>query len=237
MQKDLNQKDKAKETIKALIFASGTGLVVDKIYIELSEFFGKEIIESAIAELENDFSKDNGILLIRYGNKVQFQSNPQYGEIVSKVLVETKEREISKVLLQVLAIIAYKQPITRAEIEDLRGINPEYAISMLLRLNLIYAAGRKDTIGRPILYATTEEFLKKFGLKCLEDMPKYDYIMNEIKTKYEMLYGDSRLFKQKNIPNDNGEDENNSSDVVEVPDFLEGEDFLEIELIFICWLY
>ncbi|MGI6593991.1 MAG: SMC-Scp complex subunit ScpB [Christensenellales bacterium] len=229
MQKDLNQKDKAKETIKALIFASGTGLVVDKIYIELSEFFGKEIIESAIAELENDFSKDNGILLIRYGNKVQFQSNPQYGEIVSKVLVETKEREISKVLLQVLAIIAYKQPITRAEIEDLRGINPEYAISMLLRLNLIYAAGRKDTIGRPILYATTEEFLKKFGLKCLEDMPKYDYIMNEIKTKYEMLYGDSRLFKQKNIPNDNGEDENNSSDVVEVPDFLEGEDFLEIE--------
>lgn len=229
MQRDLNQKDKAKETIKALIFASGTGLVVDKIYIELSEFFGKEIIESAIAELENDFSKDNGILLIRYGNKVQFQSNPQYGEIVSKVLVETKEREISKVLLQVLAIIAYKQPITRAEIEDLRGINPEYAISMLLRLNLIYAAGRKDTIGRPILYATTEEFLKKFGLKCLEDMPKYDYIMNEIKTKYEMLYGDSRLFKQKNIPNDNGEDENNSSDVVEVPDFLEGEDFLEIE--------
>ena len=197
MQRDLNQKDKAKETIKALIFASGTGLVVDKIYIELSEFFGKEIIESAIAELENDFSKDNGILLIRYGNKVQFQSNPQYGEIVSKVLVETKEREISKVLLQVLAIIAYKQPITRAEIEDLRGINPEYAISMLLRLNLIYAAGRKDTIGRPILYATTEEFLKKFGLKCLEDMPKYDYIMNEIKTKYEMLYGDSRLFKQK----------------------------------------
>lgn len=229
MQKDLNQKDKAKETIKALIFASGTGLVVDKIYIELSEFFGKEIIESAIAELENDFSKDNGILLIRYGNKVQFQSNPQYGEIVSKVLVETKEREISKVLLQVLAIIAYKQPITRAEIEDLRGINPEYAISMLLRLDLIYAAGRKDTIGRPILYATTEEFLKKFGLKCLEDMPKYDYIMNEIKTKYEMLYGDSRLFKQKNILNDNGEDENNSSDVVEVPDFLEGEDFLEIE--------
>lgn len=229
MQKDLNQKDKAKETIKALIFASGTGLVVDKIYIELSEFFGKEIIESAIAELENDFSKDNGILLIRYGNKVQFQSNPKYGEIVSKVLVETKEREISKVLLQVLAIIAYKQPITRAEIEELRGINPEYAISMLLRLNLIYAAGRKDTIGRPILYATTEEFLKKFGLKCLEDMPKYDYIMNEIKTKYEMLYGDSRLFKQKNIPKDNGEDENNSSDVVEVPDFLEGEDFLEIE--------
>lgn len=229
MQKDLNQKDKAKETIKALIFASGTGLVVDKIYIELSEFFGKEIIESAIAELENDFSKDNGILLIRYGNKVQFQSNPKYGEIVSKVLVETKEREISKVLLQVLAIIAYKQPITRAEIEDLRGINPEYAISMLLRLDLIYAAGRKDTIGRPILYATTEEFLKKFGLKCLEDMPKYDYIMNEIKTKYEMLYGDSRLFKQKNILNDNGEDENNSSDVVEVPDFLEGEDFLEIE--------
>lgn len=229
MQRDLNQKDKAKETIKALIFASGTGLVVDKIYIELSEFFGKEIIESAIAELENDFSKDNGILLIRYGNKVQFQSNPQYGEIVSKVLVETKEREISKVLLQVLAIIAYKQPITRAEIEDLRGINPEYAISMLLRLDLIYAAGRKDTIGRPILYATTEEFLKKFGLKCLEDMPKYDYIMNEIKTKYEMLYGDSRLFKQKNILNDNGEDENNSSDVVEVPDFLEGEDFLEIE--------
>lgn len=63
-------------------------------------------------------------------------------------------------MLQVLAIIAYKQPITRAEIEDLRGINPEYAISMLLRLNLIYAAGRKDTIGRPILYATTEEFLK-----------------------------------------------------------------------------
>ncbi len=229
MQRDLSQKDKAKETIKALIFASGTGLVVDKIYIELSEFFGKEIIESAIAELENDFSKDNGILLIRYGNKVQFQSNPQYGEIVSKVLIETKEREISKVLLQVLAIIAYKQPITRAEIEDLRGINPEYAISMLLRLNLIYAAGRKDTIGRPILYATTEEFLKKFGLKCLEDMPKYDYIMNEIKTKYEMLYGDSRLFKQKNIPNDNGEDDNNSSDVVEVPDFLEGEDFLEIE--------
>lgn len=118
------------------------------------------MISNAILELEKEFSNDNGILLIRFGNKMQFQSNPKYGEVISEILVETKEREISKVLLQVLAIIAYKQPITRAEIEDLRGINPEYAISMLSRLNLIYPVGRKDTIGRPILYATTEEFLK-----------------------------------------------------------------------------
>lgn len=218
----------AKEAIKALIFASGNGILVDKIYISMTSFFKKEVINLAIDELEKEYSKNNGVLLIRYENKIQFQTNPIYGEKISDVLIETKELEISKTLLQVLSIVAYKQPITKAEVEELRGVNPDYAMSMLLRLNLIKSVGRKDTIGRPILYATTEEFLKKFGLKSLLDLPNYDYIMNEIKTKYESVYGETKLFKEKKIDSTYTKDSDPSDDD-SLPDFLEGEDFIEID--------
>lgn len=217
-----------KEIIRAVIFASGNGILIDKIYIELTKKFPKEKISEAIAQLEKDYSNDSSILLIKYNNKLQFQTNPEYGDILADILLETKEKEISKTLLKVLAIIAYKQPITKAEISDIRGLNPDYAMSLLLRLNLITSVGRKDTIGRPILYGTTEEFLKKFGLSSLNQLPDYEYIMNDIQEKYDQIYSENKLFKDKDIVDEN-EMESIEEDDRSIPDFLEDEDYIEIE--------
>ena len=177
--------------------------------------------------------------LILANNIYQFQSNPAYGDLLADLLLETRERQLSKTLLQVLAIIAYKQPVTRTDIEDLRGVGSDYVIAMLLKLNLIEAVGRKETIGKPILYGTTTEFLKKFGLESLEDLPDYEDLMLKIKNNFEKYYAkEDTLFRDRNIdmthPEDIiedaiPEDEYFGDEEDDIPDFLNGEDIVEIE--------
>lgn len=221
-----------KYILEALIFASGHGLAIGKIIESLPNYTQNEIEEN-IKKLKKSYSGDSGLILIQANDVLQFQSNPKYGDILSDALVETRERELSKTLLQVLAIIAYKQPITRAEIEELRGVNSDYVVSMLLKLGLIDGIGRKETVGRPIIYGTTLEFLKKFGLKSINDLPDHDEIMFKIRNTFDKyfaktdeLYRDPTAKVQvesikENIP----QNENLNT----IPDFLKGEDVVEIE--------
>lgn len=225
--------------IEALIFASGHGMHRDDLYKGLKEQFNKKEIDSALEKLRKQYSGDRGMHLILANNIYQFQSNPAYGDILADLLLETRERQLSKTLLQVLAIIAYKQPVTRTDIEDLRGVGSDYVIAMLLKLNLIEAVGRKETIGKPILYGTTTEFLKKFGLESLEDLPDYEDLMLKIKNNFEKYYAkEDTLFRDRNIdmthPEDIiedaiPEDEYFGDEEDDIPDFLNGEDIVEIE--------
>ncbi|MFA5449357.1 MAG: SMC-Scp complex subunit ScpB [Clostridia bacterium] len=223
------------DIIEALIFASGTGLKADALYDGLTAHTKQEI-DQALAELKKRHSGGRGIHLIEFNSTYQFQSNPIYGDTLADVLVETRERELSKTLLQVVAIIAYKQPITRQEIEDLRGVNSDYVIAMLLKLNLIEPKGRKETVGYPILYGTTDEFLKKFGLETITELPDYEELMHKIRTNYEKYYAkSSALFGEiekvtpeaevaaADLPDDALDDEET------LPDFLQDEDFIIIE--------
>ena len=100
--------------------------------------------------------------MLEFNGKLQLSSNTEYGTILAEVLTPLKEKELSRTLLEVLAIISYKQPITRTELEKIKATSADYAIGILLKVNLIEVVGRKDAIGRPVLYGTTDEFLKKF---------------------------------------------------------------------------
>lgn len=173
-------------------------------------------------------------------NDVQFTSNPDYGDIVADVLRVTKEKELSKVLLEVLSIIAYMGPITKTQIEDIRNTNSEYAVSALCRFDLIYPCGRADTLGRPTLYKTTHKFLQKFGLKSLKDLPDKEEVLKRLKDLNPVEKSDS-LFRE--IDTDNLDDILQEDDDIddrieaakrdfvdvymntdEIPDFLDGEE-------------
>lgn len=198
--------EKLTQTIEALIFASGKGIAKQDIITSLPEVTLKKIDE-AIEKIKEKYSGDSGVLLISFNGKYQFGTNPVYGDKISEILLPLKEKELSKALLETLAIIAYKQPITRAEIEDIRGLNSEYSVQMLSKLNLINVVGRKDAVGRPSLYATTDEFLKKFNIESLEALPEYASLIDRIKIietgEEESSQGNS-LYKTINV-NERGE--------------------------------
>ena len=187
------------DIIEAIIFASGKGISKRALVNGLRDYNAKDI-EKALEELEKRYSgEERGVRLIRFNDSYQFETNPAYGGILSDILMETKERELSKTLLQVLAIIAYKQPVTRLEIEDLRGVGSDYVLGMLTKLGLIDVVGRKETLGRPLLYGTTDEFLKKFGLHSLEDLPDYDELMRLIRENFDKYYKSASLYRERDI--------------------------------------
>lgn len=164
--------------IEAILFASGDAVPIDLLKEKLN--ITKREADEAIRKLEKKYTGDNGIHLLHFNHKLQFATNPEYKESVSAVLTPIREKEFTKTILECSAIIAYKQPITRTELENIRGISSDYAITTLLSLDMIEPCGRKDTPGKPVLYATTDNFLKRFKLKSLSELPDYEELMRRI---------------------------------------------------------
>ena len=146
---------------------------------------GEKDIRDAAKKLQERYSDRGGLRLLIFNKKLQLSSNPEYKDYVSSVLNPIKEREFTRTILECSAIIAYKQPITKGELEALRGLNCDYAIHTLLDLKMIEPVGRKDAVGRPILYATTDNFLKRFNLTSIDDLPDYDTLMEKIAKLHE----------------------------------------------------
>lgn len=161
---------------------------------------GEKDIRDAAKKLQERYSDKGGVRLLVFNKKMQLSSNPEYKDYVSAVLNPIKEREFTRTILECSAIIAYKQPITKGELEALRGLNCDYAIHTLLDLKMIEPVGRKDAVGRPILYATTDNFLKRFKLNSIEDLPDYDTLMESIAKLHESE-PDSYLYAN-NVYND-----------------------------------
>lgn len=225
-----------KNIIEALLFAAGKGIS----YQEIKDYFGAEFtekeIKKAIADIKEEYAGDKGIILIEFNNKYQFQSNPRYGEKLAAILQPIKEKELSKTLLQTLSIIAYKQPITRLEIEAVRdGVSCDYAISVLLRLNLIEVVDRRATSpGRPALFGTTDEFLKKFKLKALQELPDYDRLLSEVQNSDKYYKNTADLYRMdEEVLSPEAEDKKGDDAFFEEledekPDFLKDEDVIVI---------
>jgi segregation and condensation protein B len=157
------------------VFVSGTQVAISDIAEKL-EITEKQV-NDAIKVLKEKYSGDSGIQLLTFNKKIQFSSNPAYADPVSSVLNPIKERELSKSMLEVAAIIAYKQPVTRIDLEEIRG-NSEYAIQKLLELGVIEPVGRKDAVGKPVLFGTTDKFLKRFQISSLDELPELLNILN-----------------------------------------------------------
>ena len=222
------------KVVEAIIFSSGQPIQKKDLCEKIPELTTQEL-NKIVKELQKKYSDESGVLLVEFNGKLQFTSNPRYGDTVADVLTPLKEKSLTKTLLEVLSTIAYKQPITKLEIEDMRGgVNSEYAITGLLKAGLIEAVGRKKAVGNPILYGTTDEFLKKFEISSLEELPD----LVEVMEKIQLIYAPAQetLFSTRTIIGDNGEEiaEEVAAEVEEdiedeLPDFLEGEDFKVFE--------
>ena len=227
--------EKLTNIIEAILFASGDAVPVDLLREKLE--ITKRELDTAIRQLEKRYSDDCGIRLLHFNHKLQFATNPDYKDVVSLALRPIREKEFTRTILECAAIIAYKQPITRTELETVRGVNSDYAITTLMSLDMIYPCGRKETAGKPVLYATTDNFLKRFKLKSLAELPDYEELMKRIAELNATIEAESNYLYEKDVydPNsdpdfaeestENGEDtsaENTplNTDGFELPDFL-----------------
>lgn len=164
-------KDKNYEAaIEAILFTMGDSVPVEKIAAVLE--LGVEHTKGIIARMMERYeSEDRGIRIIELEDSVQLCTKPEYYEDVIRVAKQPKKHVMTEVLLETLAIIAYKQPVTRLEIEKIRGVKSDHAVNKLLEYNLITELGRLDAPGRPLLFGTTEEFLRCFGVQSVDDLP------------------------------------------------------------------
>ena len=226
-------------TIEAILFASGKAVALSDIGDKLNATKGE--IKRALDELKEKYGEEGGIQLLLFNGKAQLGSNPLYKESVEAVLNPIREKELTRTILECAAIIAYKQPITKTEIELLRGLNSDYAVRVLLELNLITPCGRKDAVGRPILYATTGALLKRFQPHSLGDLADYDALMEAIGRGEEhdsYLYARDEYRDGKaeaaaataeasaEIPQEEETPDQNGG--YEIPDFLRGLDETDI---------
>jgi segregation and condensation protein B len=170
--------EKLTNIIEAILFASGDAVPIDLLREKLD--ITKREADEAIRQLEKKYMGDCGIRLLHFNHKLQFATNPDYKERVSTVLAPIREKEFTRTILECAAIIAYKQPITRTELETVRGVNSDYAITTLMGLDMIYPCGHRESPGRPVEYATTDNFLKRFKLKSLAELPDYQDMMKKI---------------------------------------------------------
>ena len=181
-----------KQIIESILFVAGEPVaffdIAEKLQVEVEE------VKKAAEELKEEKNKSaSGVQVMIFNDKAQLSSNPDYSEKIAEVLNPIKEKALTKAVLEVCAIIAYKQPITRVDIENVRGVNSDYAINSLLENNLIEVVGRKDAVGKPLLFGTTDNFLKKFERTALSDLPDYDELIERIKVLH-MPEKDSSLF-------------------------------------------
>ena len=159
-----------KNIIESLLFVADEPLTLDKIK-DVLEIDDRKTIRKAINELQAEYeSRTNAFVLREVAGGFQFRSRPEYVPWIKK-LIQPKPSRLSKAALETLAIIAYKQPIIRSDVEQLRGVDCGGVLRMLLERNLIRVLGRKEIPGRPIIYATTKQFLEVFDLKNLKDLP------------------------------------------------------------------
>lgn len=217
--------------IEGLIFAAATGVTYDALKTFFSDEYTEKEIKTALNEIREKYSGDSGIILIEFNNTFQFQTNPKYSDKLADILVPIKEKQLSQTVLQTLAIIAYRQPITRLEIEDVRGgVSSDYAIGILMKAELIEVKARKETLGRPSLYGTTDKFLKHFQLKSLEDLPAYEELMQNIKDSGKFNKTSDNLYEIKSSSLYTGETEDDFFEEMDesTPDFLQDEDILEV---------
>lgn len=233
--------EKLTNIVEAIIFASGNAIETDDIREKLG--ITKRELDECVRQLEKKYTGDCGIHLLNFNHKLQFATNPEYKEAVSAVITPIREREFSRTILECAAIIAYKQPITRAELEEIRGVSSDYAISTLLSLEMIYPSGKRTSAGSPYEYSTTDNFLKRFKLKSLKDLPDYDELLKKITELNEQYQSTSSYLYEKDVyvseeeetamaedkPDSTAEAEENTG--FDVPEFLKDiqDDIVKIQ--------
>ncbi len=176
----MENKERLAQVIEGILFVSGEAVSEADIISKLE--ISEDELNDAVETLEFKYNEPSGIILKKFNKKLQLSTNPSYVEDISLVLNPIRERALSKATIETLSIICYKQPITRLEIEEIRGVSCDYAVSVLMEHKLIEIVGKKDVVGKPVMFGTTDEFLKRFNLSSINDLPDKESLLERIKT-------------------------------------------------------
>ena len=205
--------------IESLIFSSDDSLSPDEIIRAIKSIDGEDVeisksdVEVVVNQLNEKYeSSESSFRILKIANGYIFATLETFAKYVGYLSSERAKRRLSQAALETLSIIAYKQPITKPELESIRGVNSDYIITTLLEKNLITIKGRAESVGRPLLYGTTDEFLKYFGLNNLTDLPKpreIEEIMQDedfIEQKRKIMMSDLEEKMEESLGGESGGD-------------------------------
>lgn len=161
---------KIEAAVEAILFSMGDAVSIKELskVLEMDEAALEKIIQNMMDKYNNE---DRGIRLVKLESSYQLCTKNEYYDLLSKVVNMPKKHNLTDSLMETLSIVAYKQPVTRQEIEAIRGVSCVHAINKLVEYNLVMEVGRLDAIGRPILFGTTEDFLRSFGVTSMDELP------------------------------------------------------------------
>lgn len=172
------EKQVIKGKIEAILYVAGEPVEFRDLCAALDT--EEEKLTECLRELKNEYDyRQSGFVIKRFGNKVQLATRALYADDIVRLLQPVQKQSLTQAAMETLAVVAYKQPVTRAEVEQIRGVKCDYSLQSLTMKGLIREVGRKDTIGRPILFGTTDEFLTHFGLENLSELPPMPDAVNE----------------------------------------------------------
>ncbi len=193
---------KMEAAIEAILFSMGDMVPTEKIG-EALEVADKDVY-NIIKNMQDKYDcEERGVRIIEIDNGFQMCTKEAYYDHVKRVNYRLKEFVLTDVLIETLAIVAYKQPITRASIESVRGVNSNHAVNKLIEYNLVCEVGRMDAPGKPILFGTTKDFLRGFGLQNVEELPQLGeealtHIKEEAEKEVQLTIGDDGHIEEEN---------------------------------------
>jgi len=193
-----------KSIVEALIFASPEPVTM-KTLVKLLDTEPKEEIVAAVEALKVDYERQSGLTLVEVAGGYQIVTRPELNEWVRRMFHERTTQKLSVASLETLAVIAYKQPVTAPEIAEIRGVNTSGVLGTLVERRLVKVVGRKQVVGRPFLYGTTRDFLDRFGLNDISDLPKVED-MSEL-LGFDLPAAVSEPTPQTALPFDSAKDE------------------------------
>ena len=178
--------------IEALIFASEQSIRIEEIIYCLQTVFERdytaEEVKGYIAAIKLKYDEDNlAIELVNINNGYQFLTKKTFHPIVNLLQLQRAKKRLSQAALETLAVVAYKQPVTKTEIEQIRGVNCDYSIQKLLEKELISIAGKSDTVGKPLLYSTSGQFMDYFGINSIDELPHLKELADNSSTIGEQM--------------------------------------------------
>ena len=166
----MSEEGNIKGRIEAILYVTGEAVSLSDLARALET--DMETLEKALTELSDEYDfGQRGFVLKRFADQVQIVTRPLYSKDVVRLLQPVQRQSLGQAVMETLAVIAYRQPVTRAEIEQVRGVKCDYSLQSLIGKGLVCETGRKDTVGHPALFGTTDAFLSHFGLRSLDDLP------------------------------------------------------------------
>ena len=157
--------------IEAILFVCGEPVGVDGLAHALDMTVSE--LEPVIEQMRDTYDLENrGLRINRHGGSIQLTTQPEFAPYIERLLQPATKQSLTQTVMETLSIIAYRQPVSKPEIEAIRGVKSDYSVQILLNRGLICEAGRRETLGRPIIYQTTDAFLRHFGIQSLDQLPR-----------------------------------------------------------------